>query len=232
MTAPPANTHCVDTGPALAAAGLVHRVCEPPPTFVGPRPAVVLLHGRGGDEDAMWPFARTLPRGCVVVAPRAPHPDPVLGGWAWVNRADWEWPDLARFDEAVAVVAGFLAALPGLYGTDPGRTFALGFSQGAATAFALALRRPAQLQGVASLVGFMPEYTPDGAARHPLSHLPVFMAAGQRDPLVPLTRARASAAALRSAGADLTYHEYDVGHKVSTAGSRDLALWWQAHVAG
>lgn len=228
---PPAS-HLVDAGPARAAAGLAHRVLEPPQHFVGPRPAVVLLHGRGGDEDAMWAFARTLPPGCVVVAARALHPDPALGGYAWVPRSDWEWPELPRFAASAAAVARLARAMPALYGTDPARVCLLGFSQGAATAVAVAAAHPELVRGVAMLVGFTPEGLLGGGRDRPLAGLPVFMAAGRRDDLVPLARARAAAEVLRSAGADLAYREYDVGHKVGIAGIRDLKAWFVERLAG
>ncbi len=81
------------------------------------------------------------------------------------------------------------------------------------------------------LVGFLPEPFLDGQAARPLADLPVFMAAGRRDPLVSLSRARAAAEGLRAAGAAVTYREYDVGHKVSTAGARDLRAWWVQQLA-
>jgi phospholipase/carboxylesterase len=188
----------------------------------------VLLHGRGGDEDAMWIFARALPAGTLVLAPRAPHATVDLGGFAWVPRQDDEWPALAEFAPAAAIVQTFLAALPEHYGADPARLGVLGFSQGAATALAMALLGPARAAPIASLVGFAPEgldaARPGGSAD--LGGLPVLMLAGTQDHLVPVERARASAAALRAAGARVSYHEHPVGHKISPAGMRELAAWW------
>lgn len=224
---PPAPTlpepTLVDRGPGLAAAGLVHRVRRP--AGPGPHQTVLLLHGRGGDEDVMWIFARALPAGTLVVAPRAPEPEPVLGGYTWVQRSDDDWPEVTRFDDAVAALARFVAALPALYGAEPAGVGVMGFSQGAATAFALAIAQPGTVTAVASLVGFVPEGAPAGGGQA-LAGLPVLMLAGTRDELVPLVRARAGAALLRGAGAALTYEEYDVGHKLSAAGQQALAEWW------
>lgn len=57
--------------------------------------------------------------------------------------------------------------------------------------------------------------------------LPVFMAVGRRDPLIPLTQAHTCAAILRTLGAESAYHEYDSGHKLDARGMRDLQAWWR-----
>ena len=92
-------------GPPLNASGLIHRVLEP--IGNGPIPAVVMLHGRSGNEDAMWIFARTIPDSWLLVAPRGIKPD-YGGGYAWHPRHRDEWPPLARFDDAVAALAQFI----------------------------------------------------------------------------------------------------------------------------
>jgi phospholipase/carboxylesterase len=120
----------------------------------------------------------------------------------------------------------FLRALPGLYGADLSRTYAMGFSQGAALSFTLALQHPGFLQGIAGLVGFVPEDAHTLLDEEPLLETPVFMAAGREDERVPIKLARRSADILREAEADLTYREYDTGHKINSAGMRDLAQWW------
>jgi phospholipase/carboxylesterase len=135
------------------------------------------------------------------------------------------------FDDAVTAVARFVKSLPALYNADLDRVVLKGFSQGAAACFAVALRRPGLVKGIASLVGFMPEgvanlQSPVSSLQSPLSNLPVFMAAGKNDPTIPLAKARETAEILRAAEADLTYHEYDTGHKLNAQGTRDLTAWW------
>jgi phospholipase/carboxylesterase len=128
------------------------------------------------------------------------------------------------FDDAVAAVKQLVKSLPALYNADLDRVVLMGFSQGAAVSFAVALHHPELVKGVASLVGFMPEDVT--TLQSPISNLPVFMAVGKEDPTIPLEKAREAAGILRAAGADLTYHEYDTGHKLSSQGMRDLTAWW------
>ncbi len=210
-------------GTAVAVSGLIHRVSQPAGS--GPYKTVVMLHGRSGTEDVMWIFAKTLPPGWLVVAPRGIKPDPD-GGYDWRPRGKDEWPVLTQFDEAVTAVAHFIHALPRLYNADPKQIYLMGFSQGAATAYATAIRHPGLVQGIAGLVGFMPTACDDSLTASSLLDLPIFMAVGKRDPLIPAERAAGCAQTLFMAGANLEYHEYDTGHKLNAAGMRDLQAWW------
>lgn len=209
-------------GPAFDAAGLVHRVRRP--DAPGPHRTAVMLHGRSGDEDVMWVFASTVPDDWLIVAPRAIQADPD-GDYSWHPRRPDAWPSLIAFDEAVAALVKFIRALPALYQADPDHVYLMGFSQGAALAYAVALRHPGLVKGVAGLVGFTPEGI--GSDQRPLEGLPVFMAAGTNDPRIPLVRSRASAGVLRQAGAALEYNEYDTEHKLTPDAIRDLRRWWQ-----
>ena len=224
-------------GPALAAAGLIHRVQEPPgsapdPESVsGPHPTVIMLHGRSGNEDAMWIFASSLPKKWLVVAPRGIKPD-LSRGYAWHPRRRDEWPPLDTFDEAVSAISGLIQALPDLYDADPGRVYLMGFSQGAATAYATAMGHPGLVQGIAGLVGFVPVACDAAVETAVLKGLPILMIVGKSDPHIPLTRTQGCAQTLRMAGAGLTYREYDTTHRITAQGMRDLKTWWQGIATG
>lgn len=211
----PLNTRLATDG------GLVHRVRQP--AGPGPHPTVVMVHGRGGDENVMWVFARALPSHWLLVAPRAIASDPD-GGYAWHPRKPDEWPALALFDRAVEAIAAFIRALPALYQADLDQVYAMGFSQGAAAAYATALKQRQLVKGIAGLVGFVPvgvDPTP-----RPLAGLPIFMAVGRTDPTIPLEIAQLCAQTLRAAGAQLDERVYDTGHKLNADGMRDLKDWW------
>jgi phospholipase/carboxylesterase len=227
-----AGPQLVEAGSALKALGLVHRLR--PGRGAGPHPCVVMLHGMGGNEDAMWIFASRLPPDWLLLAPRAPHPREA-GGFAWQAREPDEWPTLAQFRPSAERILRLIAALPAVYAADPARIYLMGFSQGAAVAITAALLDPGAIAGMAGLVGFVPTACEEQALalRRPLSGLPVFMAAGLKDPMIPLDRSREAAALLSEAGARLDYREYPIGHKLDAAGMRDLAAWWseRAHDA-
>ena len=213
----------VQTGPEQFEAGLTYRYQMP--SGPGPYPTAVMLHGRLGTEDVMWVFRKTIPQPWLVVAPRAPLPE--QGYFSWLLQPPDEWPDLAAFTPAVEALTRFLRALPSLYNADPERIYLLGFSQGAAVAFAAALMTPKLVRGVAGLVGFAPEVPPEQVAGK-LDGMPIFIAAGAQDPTVPYDRAEHAAELLRRAGADVEFHEYAAGHKLPAEGIKDLRAWFNA----
>ena len=149
----------VDDEIAYEKAGLVHRVMRPE-SGDGPYPTVVLIHGHLGNEDVMWIFKQTLPKDWLLVAPRAIVP---FGpeSFSWSAHETGSWPSLAMFAEAVARLTRFIDSLPELYDADSGRLYVMGFSQGAAAAFATAVSHPGRIKGIASLVGFMPGQVED-----------------------------------------------------------------------
>jgi len=218
-----AEPRLVADGHAVADSGLIHRVLEPTPP--GPHKTIVMLHGRSGTEDVMWIFAKTAPPNWLLIAPRGIKTDPA-GGYDWRRRGQDEWPTLAQFDEAVTAVVHFIHALPSLYNADPEHIYLMGFSQGAATAYAVAIRHPRIVQGIAGLVGFIPTACDESLESSPLIDLPIFMAVGKHDPLIPTERAAGCAQTLYMAGSQLEYHEYDTGHKLNAAGMLDLQSWW------
>lgn len=216
-----------DDGPRLVGAedtGLIHRVAEPDKE--GPHPTVIMLHGRGGNEDVMWIFARALPSKWLIVAPRGIKDDPE-GDYAWHPRQRDEWPSLAQFGEAVDAVTDFIETLPKQYDADPDRIYLMGFSQGAATAYATAMRHPGLVQGIAGLVGFVPVECGAAKETEALGGLPILMIVGKEDPLIPYSRSERCAETLEATGADLTYKEYESGHRLNTQAMRDLKAWWQ-----
>lgn len=216
----------IDNGSAYEATGLVHRVQQP--AGAGPYPTVVMIHGRLGNEDVMWIFARTLPPDWLVLSVRAIEPEG--DGYSW-HPPYGRFPTLTEFDKAVAAIKQFIEALPQQYNADPNQIHLMGFSQGAAASYALAINYPGLVQSVAGLVGFLPLVADEAIAAAPLRDLPVLMLVGERDDTIPLELARASGEQLRQAGAYLEYREYDTGHKLNGDGMRKLKSWWAERAA-
>lgn len=214
----------VSDGPGFEAAGLAHRVLLP--NTPDPHPTVIMLHGRSGDENAMWIFARVIPENWLILSPRGIKPD-LRQGYAWHPRERDEWPALDKFDDAVEALNRFIKALPELYDADLDRLYLMGFSQGAATSYAFAMRYPGLIKGLAGLVGFVPVGCDAAIETAVLKDLPIFMAVGKEDVYIAHTRAQGCAQTLKAAGAELSYHEYDTGHRLNAAGVKDLKAWWQ-----
>lgn len=227
----PTNAGPVDwAGPDsyfYAVSGLIHAVQLPREASAAqPTPAVVMVHGWGGDEKVMWLFKQTLPAQVAIITPRAPLAlDEEESGFIWYKRDEVGRPILTSRPDSVAQLSHFVASLPDLYPIDPARLLLIGFSQGAVMCNALALTRPELICGVASLNGLAPELPDHLAPVSSLAGLPVFIAHGRYDRTVPIQAAREARQTFESLAAEVTYGEYEVGHKMSSQGLRDLKTW-------
>jgi len=204
---------------------LVHRAQLPDPADAGPYPAVVMVHGWLGNERVMGIFSAALPAGVVVVSPRAPL-DVADDSYGWYEHLD----DAEGFRAGLAALRAFVTGLPGAYPADPRRVWLMGFSQGAAMSLALLLSDPALVAGVVALAGFVPEFAQPWASAGKLAGKAILILHGREDDTVSVQQAQAARDLLASAGAQVTYREYDVGHKLNPQGLRDLEMWLAAHV--
>ncbi len=202
--------------------GLAYRVHVPKPDWPRPVAAAVMVHGWLGDERAMSVFERTLPPGVLAISPRAPFE--MDSGYGWYRRRTGD----ELFHQGLAALRDFIGRLPEAFSVDPARMVLMGFSQGAAMCAALALSEPGRVAGLAMLAGFLPEQADAWIAPKRVHGLPVFMAHGARDEMVPLAQALAARDALRRAGADVEYHEHALGHKLAAPAMRALAAWLKA----
>src|SRR5512133_4087247 len=128
------------------------------PAGDGPHPLLLLLHGWTGDENVMWIFAPRLPKQALLVAPRALHPTP-LGGYGWHPHRSQKWATVGDFQPAVEAVLGLIEQLQGKFPIEaPADRLAMvslvGFSQGAALSYTLALLHPERVKTVGGLAGF------------------------------------------------------------------------------
>ena len=108
------------------------------------------------------------------------------------------------------------------YGLDPGRVVALGYSNGANIAASLLLRRRRTLRGAALLRPMLP-YEPEEGLR--LDGTSALVAAGARDPLIPLGEPERLARLLAAAGAEVALRVAEAGHDLAPSDLADAAAW-------
>jgi phospholipase/carboxylesterase len=178
-----------------------------------PQRVFLLVHGWTGDEDSMWVFASRLPEDALLIAPRAPYPSE-LGGFSWVERKSGELPWLDDFRFPVELVQMLLNDLAGRFDADFSRVNLAGFSQGGALALSFAMLNPARVERVAGLATFLPEKSESLVARKPLVGKSIFLGHGTEDDIVSVELARSAVRQLQAAGADVSYCETEVGHKL------------------
>jgi phospholipase/carboxylesterase len=188
---------------------------------------ILLLHGWTGDENAMWIFASKLPEDYLLIAPRGLYPAP-MGGYAWHPMlADQTWPGVDDFRPAVAALLELIEEWPPSPAADFSYLRLAGFSQGAALAYSFALIHPERVGALAGLAGFLPHGASPFLKSSPLTGVPVYISHGVKDQLIPVARARQAVQLLDQTGADVTYCESDVGHKLSADCFRGMEVFFQ-----
>jgi phospholipase/carboxylesterase len=200
--------------------GWTVRVQPPKDRTTSPR-TLLLLHGWTGDENVMWIFTNRLPSNLWMFAPRAPYAS-TIGGYSWLppevrqgRPSDGFLPDL---DEFRPVADRLLQAFEHwtVKAGAPSDTFdVMGFSQGAAMCYALAAFYTQRVGRILALAGFTPRSEPAPGAYTALAGKPLYIAHGSKDETVPVQLAQQTVRMLQSVGADVTYCESEVGHKLS-----------------
>ena len=204
-------------------------------TGTKPDAAVIWLHGLGADGHDFEPIVPELrlPQRLSLrfVFPHAPV-RPVTLNQGMHMRA---WYDILQLGGGREDDAGIRASQKSLEdliareatrGIAPGRIVLAGFSQGGAIALQTALRASERLAGTLALSTYLPLAATLAAERSAASGgLPIFMAHGSQDPMIPLDRARASRDALAALGYPVEWREYPMPHSVCLEEISDIAAW-------
>jgi phospholipase/carboxylesterase len=194
---------------------VVHRGSEAPEA-----PLVVLLHGRGSDEREIAALAGHLPVGPAYAAVRAPIAEG--GGFAWFANRGIGRPVTESLSDTMAWFRGWLdQAAPA------GRPVVLvGFSGGAAFAGGLLLSEPDRYAGAAILYGTLPFDAGVPVDDGRLAGVPVFVAQGDADTVIPRELLDRTWAYLHGAsGADVTSRRDPGGHGITRPTLDGLGGW-------
>lgn len=198
------------------------------PASEPPARLMLMLHGWTGDENSMWVFGRDLPPNYSLLAPRAPHAARPSGySWRPYVEGTHGRPSAEMLRPSAEALICLVDEYSASVGVDASQFDVMGFSQGAAMTNLLSLLYPQRIRRVGVLAGFVPGGLDELAAARPLTGKPFFIAHGTQDELVPIERARQSIALLETAGAQVTYCEAEVGHKVSADCMRALKKFFQ-----
>ena len=201
-----------------------------------PTASVIWLHGLGADGHDFEPIVPELdlPDSLPVrfVFPHAPMQPVTINGGA-VMRA---WYDVyglggVRREDAAGVRASQAAVEELLErekkrGIPASRLVLAGFSQGGAIALQTGLRHPERLAGIMALSTYLPVADTLAAEASAANRdVPIFMAHGLHDPLIPIERAQMSRKLLESAGYRVEWHEYAMEHSVCAEEIADISSW-------
>lgn len=173
----------------------------------GPR-TLVLLHGTGGDEHDLFSLGEFLDPEAHLLSPRGNVREGSMNRFFRRLRP-------GVFDEEdirvrARELADFVRQARQEYEIEDSRFWGVGFSNGANIAASLLLLHPKALAGAVLLRPMLPlepELTPE------LTGLPVYVAAGTRDEMIPRESTEALIARLEGAGAEVTVSWADAGHR-------------------
>jgi phospholipase/carboxylesterase len=189
---------------------------------------LVLIHGWTGDENSMWVFTRGLSANYWMIAPRAPHPGQPSGfSWRPHQPETAGRPSLEALKPAADGLIRLIDEYSASVKVDALQFDLMGFSQGAAMVNLVGMLYPQRVRKMGVLAGFVPSGLDELVAAKPLAGKNIFVAHGTQDQMIPIDRARASIEVLERAGAQVTYCEAEVGHKLSASCMRALEKYLQ-----
>jgi phospholipase/carboxylesterase len=201
-----------------------------------PRACVIWLHGLGADGHDFEPLIPQL--GIVdaldvrFVLPHAPRrPVTINGGMLLRAWHDILAPDFRAGEDNQGIRESGqqlhdLVAREEASGIPAERTLLAGFSQGGAIALHAGLRYPRRLAGILALSTWLPladTLANEGTAVN--RSVPIMMAHGVQDPVVPLGLAERSRDTLRQTGYAVDWYTYQMSHAVCSQEVQAIRSW-------
>ncbi|MEN8204739.1 MAG: carboxylesterase [Pseudomonadota bacterium] len=201
-----------------------------------PRACIIWLHGLGADGhdfESLIPqlgIVETL--GVRVVLPHAPRrPVTINGGmempaWYDIRATDFQQgQDSAGIHESEQQLRNLIQREVDS-GIPVGHILLAGFSQGGAIVLHTGLRYPQPLAGILALSTYVPladTLATEAAAAN--SKIPILMAHGMQDPVVPVKLALQSRDLLTGLGYHVSWHSYPMPHAVCPEEIGDVRDW-------
>jgi phospholipase/carboxylesterase len=183
-------------------------------------PTLLLLHGTGGNEEDLVPLGETLAPDAAFLSPRGKVSE--YGAPRFFRRLAEGVFDHEDLLFRTHELAEFVEAALEEYGFDPSKMVAVGYSNGANVAASTILLHPGLLRAAVlfrAMVPFEPDLTPD------LSGMPVFLAAGRMDRMIPPDNTQRLADILLEAGADVDLRWRDTGHPLTYEEVGEAKAW-------
>ena len=203
-------------------------------TAAKPGASIIILHGLGADGNDFVPVAEELDLSAIgavrFIFPHSPtRPVTLNGGYvmpAWYDILGPGQPEDEAGLRASQALVEALIAKEVARGVAASRIVLAGFSQGCAMTLITGLRLRERLAGLACLSGYLPLAALTASERNAAhADLPIFMAHGRSDGMIPIARAMASRDALAQLGYPVEWHDYPMQHSVCPQEIVDLNRW-------
>jgi phospholipase/carboxylesterase len=202
--------------------------------------AVIWLHGLGADGHDFEPVVPELHLADLPVRfifPHAPiQPVTINGGMHMRAWYDIRSPQIQQDEDESGIhrsqtLLENLITREGERGIPGQRIILAGFSQGGAIALQTGLRYAEPLGGILALSTYLPLVASLENERHEAnSAIPIMMAHGRFDPIVPLSLAEDSRYFLQQAGYQVEWKIYPMQHQLCMEEIQDIASWLRLHL--
>jgi len=196
------------------------------PAAAAPEGALVLFHGRGADENDLFPLLDAFDpeRRLVGATPRGPL-SLLPGGAHWYALGGIGTPEARTFFEGYAAASEWLDGFVAEHGLHFEKVVLGGFSQGGVMTYSLGLGdgrpRPAVLIALSSFVPTVEGFSLDLSPPLP----PVAIGHGTLDNVIGVEWGRRARALLEEAGGDVLYRETPMFHQIDPEFVRAIAEW-------
>jgi phospholipase/carboxylesterase len=206
---------------------LVHLIQYPPSydqNSSSKYPTILALHGRGSNEEDLIGLAPYLPEDFLWISPRGTFslgPD----AYEWFQITEIGKPDPTRLANALKTIAYFIDEMIEAYPVDKENLYLLGFSQGSIVSLSYALTTPERVTGIIAQSGYIPHESGLQIDEAGVKGKPFLLTHGIQDPMLPVDWARRSRDTLETLGADVDYHEFNMGHQVTADALHVIASW-------
>jgi phospholipase/carboxylesterase len=215
-----------------ASVQLPHRIREP---AGDPEGALILLHGRGTDENDLFPLLDELDpeRRLLGLTPGGPITNIPPGGRHWYGIVEVGHPDEETFLATMDAITGFLDAFLREHGLRWEQTVVGGFSQGAGISYSVALGtgRP-RAAGILGMSGFLPTVRGWRLDIRAKKGMPAFITHGAYDPVIPVGFGRRARDLMQEGGLYVTYEETRVQHQIDPELLPGMRGWLQGVTGG
>ena len=190
-------------------------VVELSPTEGKAKKAMIVLHGWGANQHDLIPLAQSLKQpSSHCFFPNAPFDVPGTGGtgkgWFSFPPTDKSQEERTESREELKILLNKVSE----QGFDYSSIIIMGFSQGAAMALDVMLNIEQRVGAVIALSGFLLNERDVQTQSNSPQKTPVFAAHGLYDPILPFEQSKRSLQALKDAGFDLTWREYQMAHEI------------------
>ncbi len=202
-----------------------YSVLRPAKAIDGSVPLLIALHGYGQKCKGFARWLRPLrEHGILVAAPQGPHQiymqmEPKKVGFNWLTIYEKE----RSINDFLGYMKRLVDRLCEKEDIDLSRVFVLGFSQGAAMAYRLAVSGVLPIRGVIACGADLPaDVTERLSEREPFR---VFLVHGDNDPLVPVSKSEEAEATLQGSGFCPERYRHKEAHTIPDDAAHAIGEW-------